>query len=192
MLEHCCGDLIPIQPKEHEVGHWCWAIRPGSQSAFQFIPKVFNEVEVRALCRPVKFFHTDLDKPFLYGHCSMHRGIVMLKQERAFPNCCHKVGSTQLSRMSLYAVALRFPGLARTMLNSPRPLFLLHQTLQLALCIRVCSILLASAKPRFVRRTARWWSVVHHSRECVSTAPESNGGKLLNSPAHPWHCEWWS
>jgi hypothetical protein len=24
-------------------------------------------VEVRALCRPVKFFHADLDKPFLYG-----------------------------------------------------------------------------------------------------------------------------
>ena len=27
---------------------------------------MFNGVEVRALCRPVKFFHTDLDKPFLY------------------------------------------------------------------------------------------------------------------------------
>ena len=25
------------------------------------------------------------------------------------PNCCHKVGSTEWSRMSLYAVALRFP-----------------------------------------------------------------------------------
>ena len=25
------------------------------------------------------------------------------------PNCCHKVGSTESSRMSLYAVALRFP-----------------------------------------------------------------------------------
>ena len=40
------------------------AIRPGSQLAFQFIPKVFDGVEVRALCMPVKFFHTDLDKPF--------------------------------------------------------------------------------------------------------------------------------
>ena len=63
----------------------CWVIRPGSQSAIQLIPKVFDGVEVRALCRPVKFFHTDLDKPFLYGPCFVHGGIVMLKQERAFP-----------------------------------------------------------------------------------------------------------
>ena len=60
-------------------------IRPGSQSAFQFITKVFDVVEVRVLCRPVKFFHTDLDKAFLYGTRFVHRGIVMLSQERAFP-----------------------------------------------------------------------------------------------------------
>ena len=68
-----------------EVGHWCWAFRPGSQSAFQFIPKVFDGVEVRALCRPVKFFHTHLDKPLLCGPYFVHGGIVILKQERAFP-----------------------------------------------------------------------------------------------------------
>ncbi|KAK6303711.1 hypothetical protein J4Q44_G00261650 [Coregonus suidteri] len=55
-----------------EVAHRCWAIRPGSQSVLQFIPKVFDGVEVRALCRPVKFFHTDLDKPYLYGPCFVH------------------------------------------------------------------------------------------------------------------------
>jgi hypothetical protein len=58
------------------------------------------------LCRPVKFFHTDLDKPFLYGPRFVHGGIVMLKQ---CPNCCHKVESTDSSRMSLYTVELRFP-----------------------------------------------------------------------------------
>ena len=57
-------------------------IRPGSQSAFQFNAKVFNGVEVRALCRPVKFYHTDLDKTFLYGPRFVHRSIVMLNQER--------------------------------------------------------------------------------------------------------------
>uniref|UniRef100_A0A4W5KB60 Endonuclease III-like protein 1 n=1 Tax=Hucho hucho TaxID=62062 RepID=A0A4W5KB60_9TELE len=46
-------------------------------------------------------------------------------------------------------------GLAQTMKNSPRPLFLLHQTLQLALGIGAGSVPLASAKPRFVHRTAR-------------------------------------
>uniref|UniRef100_A0A4W5R9A6 Inter-alpha-trypsin inhibitor heavy chain 3 n=1 Tax=Hucho hucho TaxID=62062 RepID=A0A4W5R9A6_9TELE len=57
---------------------------PGSQLVFQFIPKVFNVFEIRALCRPVKFFHTDLNKPFLYGSRFVHRGIIALKQERAF------------------------------------------------------------------------------------------------------------
>jgi hypothetical protein len=52
---------------------------------FQFIPKVFDGVEVKALFRPIKFFHTDLDKPFMYGPGFVHGGIVMLKQERAFP-----------------------------------------------------------------------------------------------------------
>ena len=53
--------------------------------AFQFVPELSDEVEVRALSRSVKFFHTDLNKPFLNGPCFVHRGIVMLKQERSFP-----------------------------------------------------------------------------------------------------------
>ena len=88
------------------VRNWCWLIRPGSQSAFQFIPKVFDRVEVKALRRPIKFFHTKL---FLYGPCVVHRGIVLLKRQRAFPQTVTTVGTTELSRMLLYAVALRFP-----------------------------------------------------------------------------------
>lgn len=42
-----------------------WAIRPGSQLAFHFIIRVLDGVEVRALCRPVKFFHIKLGKLFL-------------------------------------------------------------------------------------------------------------------------------
>jgi hypothetical protein len=64
----------------------------------------------------------------------------------------------------------------------------LHQTLQQALCIGECSILLTSAKPRFVCRTARWWSVIHHSRKRISTAPESNGSELYITPADAWLC----
>jgi hypothetical protein len=52
---------------------------------FQFIPKVFDGIEVRALCRTLNFSHTDLDKPFLYGPLFVHSVIVMLKQEMAFP-----------------------------------------------------------------------------------------------------------
>jgi hypothetical protein len=53
-------------------------------------------VEVKALCSPVKFFHTDLDKPFLYGPHFVDRAL-----------SCYKVGSRESSRMS-YAVVLRF------------------------------------------------------------------------------------
>jgi hypothetical protein len=78
-----------------------------------------------------------------------------------------------------------YRGLARTMENSPRPLFLLHQTSQLALCIQTGSILLASAKPRFVSdcqmvkcdlsfQTSRihcsrvqWRQALHHSSRCL-------------------------
>ena len=109
------------------------------------------------------------------------------------PNCCHKVGSSELSSMSLYAVALRFPftGTKGPSSNHEKqPQTIIH-SLQLALCIRPGSVLLASAKPRLVRRTARWWSVNHHSRERISTAPESNGGELYTTPADAWHCGRW-
>ena len=77
----CCHSATRIS----EAGHWWWVIRPGLQSAFQFIPKVFDGVEVRALCRPVKFFHTVHHKPLMYGPRFVYGGIVTLKQERAFP-----------------------------------------------------------------------------------------------------------
>ena len=87
MLENWWRDLLPCSHERvSEAGHWCWVFRPCSLSGFLFIPKVFDGREVRALCRPVKFFHTKLDKPFLYGQRFIHGGIVMLKQERAFHN----------------------------------------------------------------------------------------------------------
>jgi hypothetical protein len=46
---------------------------------------VFDGVEVKALCRPVKFFHTNLNKKNLYGPRFMTGGIVMLKREKAIP-----------------------------------------------------------------------------------------------------------
>lgn len=47
--------------------------------AFQCIPKVFRGVELRALCRPLDFFHTYLDKPCLCGPLFIYRGIIMLE-----------------------------------------------------------------------------------------------------------------
>ncbi|MCJ8737963.1 hypothetical protein PDJAM_G00030110 [Pangasius djambal] len=54
--------------------------RSGVQSVFQFIPKVFSGVEVRALCRTLEFFHSSLHTPCLHGARFVHRGIVMLEQ----------------------------------------------------------------------------------------------------------------
>lgn len=36
-------------------------------SVFQLIPKAFSEVELRALCKPLEYFQTNLDKPCLHG-----------------------------------------------------------------------------------------------------------------------------
>jgi hypothetical protein len=46
---------------------------------------VFDGVDDWAAQSPDKFFHTNPDKTFLYVPRIVHRGIVMLKQERAFP-----------------------------------------------------------------------------------------------------------
>lgn len=50
-----------------------------------FILNVLVGVEVRALCRPMKFFHSTPGKLFLYRPCFVHGGFDILKQERAFP-----------------------------------------------------------------------------------------------------------
>jgi len=81
MLEHCCGDLFPFSHKSiREVGQRCWVIRSGLQLVFQFITKVFDGVEARALCRPVKFLHTDRQTISVWTslcareHCHGERG----------------------------------------------------------------------------------------------------------------------
>uniref|UniRef100_A0A667XDP1 Niban apoptosis regulator 2b n=1 Tax=Myripristis murdjan TaxID=586833 RepID=A0A667XDP1_9TELE len=44
---------------------------------------VFYRVQVRTLCRPVKFIHTRLCHPCLYGPCFVHWCTVMLEEEGA-------------------------------------------------------------------------------------------------------------
>lgn len=55
-IEHGCGNGCPFSHKSiSEVGHWCQVKMLAAQFEFHFLPKVFNRVEVRALCRPLKF-----------------------------------------------------------------------------------------------------------------------------------------
>ncbi len=94
IVESGCRDLLPFSHKSiSEVQHWCWVLKPGSQSVFLLIPKVLDGVEVRALRRPAKVFHTKLRKPCVDGP-----GLVY----GLSTNCWDKVGST-LSNLSLYA-----------------------------------------------------------------------------------------
>lgn len=90
-----------------EVGHWCWVIKPGSQSVFQFISKVLDGVAVGDLCRLVKLFQHNLKPISSYAPSSVHGVTGTSKHEEACPaNCCHK---TLLSKISPYAGILRFP-----------------------------------------------------------------------------------
>jgi hypothetical protein len=75
------------------------------------------------------YFHTDLRRPFCMDLYLCKGPLSCWNRKGPSPNCC----AHSLSRMSLYVVAVRFRslelrGLARTMKNSPRPLFLLQQT----------------------------------------------------------------
>lgn len=74
---------------------------------------VLDGVEVRALFRPVRFFQNKLGNPFLYGAGLVHEGIVMLKQKR------DKVGRAVLSKIELYAVAIKFSFLLE--IKDPNP-----------------------------------------------------------------------
>ncbi len=86
--------------------------------------------------------------------------------------------------MSWFAEALRFPftGSHRPIPTpeKPIPLFFLIQNLQLAQCSQAGNVLLASAKPRLAHQTAKQRSMICHSSEQVSTAPESNCGVALH------------
>lgn len=77
-----CRDFLPFSNDSISVaGHWCWAIRPGSQSALEFISKgVERGWGPRSV--PTRFFSSKLRKPFLYRPHWVQGDTVMLKQER--------------------------------------------------------------------------------------------------------------
>jgi len=64
----------------------------------------------------------------------------------------------------------------------------IHQTLHLAQCSQESTILLATAKNRLIHRFSRQMSVIHHSREHVSTALESIGSMLYTTAFNALHC----
>ena len=192
MLEHCCWDLLPFSHKSiSDVGRLGLArsLRSNSSQRCSMVLRSGLCAGPSSSSTPTSTNHSCMDLALCTGALSCWN------RKGPSPNCYHRVGNTESSRMSLCAVALRLPFTGTKgptpWKNIPRPLFL-HQTLQLTLCIVAGSVLQPSAKPRLVRHTARWWSAIHHSRELISTAPESNGGEIDSTPADAWHCSWWS
>jgi hypothetical protein len=186
MLEHCCRDLFPFSHKNiNEVRHWCWAIRPRSQRSNSSQRCLMGLrlglcADLSSSSTPISTNHFCMDLALCTGE------LWCLNKKEPSPNCYQNVVSAE------DFPSLNLRGQAQTIKNSPRPLFFLHQTLQLALCIGAGSVLQASSKLRLVWRIARLWSVIHYSRERVSTAQESNGGELYATPANACHCTWWS
>ncbi len=72
---------MTVHPVEHFVRSGSDGGREGlARSLCVFdISKVFDGLEVRVLCEPVKFFHIKLIQPCLYGPGFVHWGTGMLE-----------------------------------------------------------------------------------------------------------------
>lgn len=80
ILEPDCGCLLTFSHISiSRVQHWCCVISPVLQSASQFILKLLDGVEFRALCRSDMFFSHQTG--VLYGPGFVYGVIVMVKQE---------------------------------------------------------------------------------------------------------------
>lgn len=102
ILDAGCRDLLSFSHKSISgVGHWCWTIRPGSQSVFQFIPKVLNGRgwgQGSAPASQVPPHQTEnLFFIFFFMDLALCTGeLAMLKQLQA--NCCCKGSSALMAK----------------------------------------------------------------------------------------------
>jgi hypothetical protein len=77
----------------------------------------------------------------------------MLKTEKAFPKLLSQSWKHRINRGRQFPfTGTKWP--SQTMKISPRPLFLLHQTLELALCIGAGRVLLASTNPDYLHSSS--------------------------------------
>lgn len=84
----CGRDLLPFRHKSFtKIQQQCWVIGSGSQSAFQFIPKVWDEVEIRTLCRPVKFFPANWENNF-FMELALYTGALSCRNRKETNTIC--------------------------------------------------------------------------------------------------------
>ena len=135
-----------------------------------------NGIQVKATCRPVTFFHTDLGKPFLYGPRFVQGGIVMLKFEAQ-------------NHLESYCIVLRFsftetkwpnPNYEKQPHNhysSSTKLYSWHDAFgHLAFSLQLPN---PDSSCQMVKRDSLLQKTHFHC---------SNGGKLYTTPATAWHC----
>ena len=188
MLEQCCGDMLPFSHKSNsEVGNWCWRIRPGSQSAFQFIPMELRSglsAGQSTSSTPISTNYFCMDLALCTGELSCWN------RKGPSPNCCHKFGGTELSRMSLHVGALRYftgtkgPNHKKTALDhysSSKLYSWQYASGQVAFSWHF-------AKSKFVRGTARWWSVINHSWERQISAMLELPRSTVSAVIVKWKC----
>jgi hypothetical protein len=110
MLERCCGDLLPFSHKRIVrsgtdvglLGLACSRHSNSSQRCSMGLRSGLGAGQSSSFT-PISTNHFCMDLALFTG--------VLSFWNRKGPslNCCHKVGTTESSRMSLYDVALRFP-----------------------------------------------------------------------------------
>lgn len=149
--------------------------------------KVFDRIEVRALCRPVKLF-MDL---------ALCTGAQSCWNKKGLPQTVSTTLEVVLSKMAWHTEALRSPftGSKGPSTNPEKqPLYHYpsstkphswHNAGQLG------NVLLASTKPRLTPLTAKQRSMICGSTEHISIAPQSSGGILYTAPHDALHWTWW-
>lgn len=125
-----------LEPKSVcEVKHWCWTRRPG-------LPKVFSGVEVRAVCRAMKFLHDTLLTMSLWSSKGLFSKVV-------YPVSLRRPLELGLST---YILNLKYESIhwqtALDHYSSSTKLYSRCHVFLQVLCIPAGSVFMASIKPR--------------------------------------------
>lgn len=104
-------DLLPFRLKSiSKFKHWCWVLRPGSQSVFPFIPNVLDGVEFRHCAGQLSS-----QTPKRENNVFISNGLAFTttklscwNRKQPCPDCCHINESMPLPNISLHIKTLRF------------------------------------------------------------------------------------
>ena len=199
MLEHYCGDLLSFSHKIiSEIGTDVGRLELAHSRCSNSSQRCSMELR-SGLCADQSSSFTPISKKNISvwallcarGHCHAETGkglpqtvATMLRAQRRleYAVCC------------IANISLHWNLGAWTMKNSPRPLYLLHQTLQSALHIWTGSF---PPNPDLSVRLPNgfaWFTTPENVFPLLQSpmAASFTPGELYTSPAGAWHWAWWS